>query len=103
MDILSSSSSHHNHLTVPLSPLVQYRHRAGETSNHLKPTASFGVEIPSPRRRHRHEEEDVLQSKFELEVLPYDTASVLTAPSMLSLHSHVEAVASRQEEQEVAK
>ena len=47
------------------------------------------------------EEDDHLQNKLGLELSPFDAASVFSMPSMLSLHSHVEGVASWHEEKEV--
>ena len=47
------------------------------------------------------EEDDCLQNNLGLELSPFDTTSVFSMPSMLSLHSRVEDVASRHEEKEV--
>ena len=92
---ISLPTSPQSHL-VPPSPLVK---KGDGPPSPLGPT--FQSLTPSLRRRHGGEEDDHLQNKFRLELSPFDTSSVFSMPSMLSLHSHVEGVASRHEEQEV--
>ena len=94
------TGSQSNHLTVPLSPLLNYQQVPGGSNSPLKLSPSFRDDSPLPRRR-RNVEEDVFPGRFELDALPYDATSMFSAPSMLSIHSHVEAVASRHEDQEV--
>lgn len=97
----SSPTSPPAHVMVPLSPLVKHQLKADGSNFPLRPSASYQVATPSPRIRRRNVEDDILQNNFELDVFTHDTASVFSMPSMLSLHSHLEGVASRNEDQEV--
>ena len=88
------------HLKVPLSPTVQCQCKSDESNPLLKPSIPIQLATSSPRTRRRHVEDDIcLRNSFEF---ANDTASVLSMPSMLSLHSQLESIASRHEEQEVA-
>ena len=87
----------------PLSPLV-HRHQRGDglpSSESLSPTVPLSSPSRARRRRHLTEEDDQQQNKLGPELSPFDTASIISMPSMLSLHSHVEGVASWHEEKEV--
>ena len=87
----------------PLSPLV-HRHQRGDglpSSESLSPTVPLSSPSRVRRRRHLSEEDDHQQNKVGPELSPFDTASIISMPSMLSLHSHVEGIASWHEEKDV--
>lgn len=86
------------HVPLPLSPLVQFRRTTDETSPFLKPDSMIAM---SPSLRKRRHDGELFPDNLEVEVSPFDTASVLSLPSMLSLHSRVEGAVSKHEEQEV--
>ena len=93
----SLPTSPQSHLR-PLSPLV-HKHQKGDGPR--SPSSPISQSLSPSLRRHGGEENDHLQNKLGLELSPFDTASMFSVPSTLSLHSHVEGVASRYEEQEV--
>lgn len=96
----SPPTSPRPHFNVPLSPLVRFQQKA----DRLSPSPTHeSLRFPSPLPRRRYVEEDHLQDKLGLELSPYDTASMYSMPSVLSLHSQVGGVVSRHEDQEVAK